>query len=162
MNPLPGFNAGIDVHNLAEGTVSVPRRRSMQACDSAQRVFSIPENLSSGADNIYFIDLVLSDAAGRVLSRNFYWVPGTLTTFDWAKTDYTHTPTASHEDLSALTSLLPAKVVAGAEIQKHTARPRAAIASRQPIHGFGLPIARLCSHPVRRPDRAVFCPTRLD
>jgi hypothetical protein len=37
-----------------------------------------------------------------VVSRNFYWVPGTLTTFDWSKTDYTHTPAARHEDLTAL------------------------------------------------------------
>ena len=40
--------------------------------------------------------------AGKMVSRNFYWVPGTLTTFDWPKTDYTHTPAARHEDLTAL------------------------------------------------------------
>ena len=36
------------------------------------------------------------------------------------------------------------------------------IASRQPIHGFGLPTARLCSHPVRRPDRAGLLVRQLD
>jgi exo-1,4-beta-D-glucosaminidase len=57
------------------------------------------------------------------MSRNFYWVPGTLTTFDWTKTDYTHTPAARHEDLTALTTLPPAKVVAGAEIENtHSGR----------------------------------------
>jgi exo-1,4-beta-D-glucosaminidase len=114
---IAGLHASVDVHNLAWKELFSSAATLDAGVDSAQRVFSIPENLSSGADNIYFIDLALSDASGRVLSRNFYWVPGTLTTFDWAKTDYTHTPAASHEDLSALTSLLPAKVVASAEIQ---------------------------------------------
>jgi exo-1,4-beta-D-glucosaminidase len=85
--------------------------------DSTQRVFTIPENLYSDADRTFFIDLTLSDAAGRVVSRNFYWVPGTLTTFDFPRTDYTHTPAARHEDLTALAKLPPAKVVAHAEIE---------------------------------------------
>jgi exo-1,4-beta-D-glucosaminidase len=61
--------------------------------------------------------LILSDATGTVVSRNFYWVPTTLTSFDWPKTEYTHTPAARHEDLTALTNLPPAKVSASAEIE---------------------------------------------
>ena len=57
------------------------------------------------------------------MSRNSYWVPYTLTSFDWAKTDFTHTPALRHEDLTALTNLPPAKVAAHAEIEK-TARGR--------------------------------------
>jgi len=91
--------------------------------DSSQIVFNIPESLYSGTDRTFFIDLTLTDAAGKVVSRNFYWVPGTLTTFDFPKTDYTHTPAARHEDLTALASLPPAKLVAHAEIEK-TARGR--------------------------------------
>jgi exo-1,4-beta-D-glucosaminidase len=85
--------------------------------DSAQRVFTIPENLYSDAERIFFIDLSLADSGGRVVSHNFYWVPGTLTTFDWENTDYTHTPAARHEDLTALTHLPPAQVDAHAEIE---------------------------------------------
>jgi exo-1,4-beta-D-glucosaminidase len=93
------------------------------SADSSQTVFTIPESLYSDAERIFFIDLTLTDGAGKVVSRNFYWVPGTLTTFDWPKTDYTHTPAARHEDLSALTNLPPAKLVAHAEMEK-TARGR--------------------------------------
>jgi exo-1,4-beta-D-glucosaminidase len=85
--------------------------------DSTQRVLEIPESLFSDADRIFFIDLTLSNASGRVVSHNFYWVPGTLTTFDWAKTDYTHTPAARHEDLTALAALPQAGVQARAEIE---------------------------------------------
>jgi exo-1,4-beta-D-glucosaminidase len=112
----PGLHASIHVHGLdwkelysAETTVNA-------SADSAQRIVSIPEKIYSGAERIFFIDLSLSDSAGRILSHNFYWVPGTLTTFDWARTDYTHTPAQRHEDLTALASLPPAQVRATSEI----------------------------------------------
>jgi exo-1,4-beta-D-glucosaminidase len=86
-------------------------------------VLTLPENLYTDAERTFFIDLKLIDAAGKVVSRNFYWVPGTLTTFDWSRTDYTHTPAARHEDLTSLASLPAAKVVASAVIEK-TSRGR--------------------------------------
>jgi exo-1,4-beta-D-glucosaminidase len=86
--------------------------------DTSQRVFTIPGALYSGAERIFFIDLSLTDAKGHVVSHNFYWVPGTLTTFDWENTDYTHTPAARHEDLTALAHLPAAQIEAHAEIAK--------------------------------------------
>jgi exo-1,4-beta-D-glucosaminidase len=65
----------------------------------------------------------LSNASGQIVSRNFYWVPYTLTAFDWPKTDFTHTPALRHEDLTALANLPPAKVSAHAEIAR-TSRGR--------------------------------------
>lgn len=114
---VEGLDASVQVYNLAWKEVYNARATVRAGSDSAQRVFSIPENLYSGADRIFFIDLTLSDASGKVVSRNFYWVPGTLTTFDWEKTDYTHTPAARQADLSALTDLPQAKVVVHAEIE---------------------------------------------
>jgi len=114
---VAGLHAGVHVHNLAWKELFSSDAIVDAGLDSAQRVFSIPQSLYAGADRVFFIDLTLSDASGRVVSRNFYWVPGTLSTFDWSKTDYTHTPAARHEDLTALASLPPAKVTAHAEIE---------------------------------------------
>ena len=47
-----------------------------------------------------------------MVSRNFYWIPAQLTTFDWAKSDYTHTPALKYADLQALQSLPAASVQA--------------------------------------------------
>jgi len=88
--------------------------------DSSQRVFTIPVNLFSGPERILFVDLSLSDAAGRTISHNFYWIPTTLTTFDWEGTDYTHTPATRHEDLTALAHLPAAQIDAHAEIATST------------------------------------------
>jgi len=114
---VAGLHASVHVHNLAWKELYGSEATVNASLDSAQRVFSIPESLYSGAERLFFIDLTLSDASGHVVSRNFYWVPGTLTSFDFPKTDFTHTPAARHEDLTALTNLPPAKVLAHAEIE---------------------------------------------
>ncbi len=84
--------------------------------DSSIRVFGVPDTLYARSGQVLFVELVLSNSSGEVVSRNFYWVPTTLTTFDFARTDYTHTPAAQFEDLSALTQLPPAQVEGHAEI----------------------------------------------
>jgi exo-1,4-beta-D-glucosaminidase len=121
--PVAGLDASVHVHNLAWKELYTSEAALNAGADSAQRVFSIPESLYEGADKIFFIDLTLSDASGSVVSRNFYWVPGTLTTFDWPKTEYTHTPALRQEDMTALANLPPAKVTAHAEIE-NTSRGR--------------------------------------
>jgi exo-1,4-beta-D-glucosaminidase len=115
-NAAAGLHANVHVYNL--GWRELYRADSLlnSAPDSSLRVFSLPENLYSGPERIFFIDLTLTNSAGRVLSHNFYWVPGTLTTFDWERTDYTHTPAARHEDLTALANLPAATVTSRAEI----------------------------------------------
>jgi exo-1,4-beta-D-glucosaminidase len=118
--PVEGLQASVQVHGLQWNELYSAKAQVNATADSSQRVFTIPENLYSGPERIFFIDLTLSDATGRRLSRNFYWVPGTLTTFDWNKTDYTRTPAARHEDLAALTRLPQAQVEARAEIEGHT------------------------------------------
>jgi exo-1,4-beta-D-glucosaminidase len=117
---VSGLHASVHVHNLAWKELFSSEAAVNAGFDSTQRVFSVPESLFGGVDRIFFIDLTLSDASGRVVSRNFYWVPGTLTSFDWTKTDYTHTPAARHEDLTALATLAPAKLQAHAEIANTT------------------------------------------
>jgi exo-1,4-beta-D-glucosaminidase len=111
------LRAKVHVYNLSWKELYSAEAPIEPAPDSAQRVFSLPESLYAGAERVFFIDLSLADAHGKVLSHNFYWVPGTLTTFNWPKTDYTHTPAARHEDLTALASLPPATVQATAEIE---------------------------------------------
>jgi len=112
-----GLHASVSVHGLKWNELYSAQTDLNAAADSVQRVFEIPAKNVAG-EKIVFVDLALKDTAGRVVSRNFYWVPGTLTSFDWAKTDFTHTPALKHEDLSALTGLPAADVQASAEIEK--------------------------------------------
>ena len=120
---VAGLHASAHLHNVAWKELFTEEAPVDAGVDSSQIVFSLPESLYTDSERTFFIDLTLTDAAGKVVSRNFYWVPGTLTTFDWPKTDYTHTPASRHEDLTALANLPAAKLVAHAEMTK-TARGR--------------------------------------
>jgi exo-1,4-beta-D-glucosaminidase len=111
-----GLHASLQIHGVNWNQLYSADATVNAAEDSSQTVLSIPERFYQGTERILFIDLKLSDDAGRVVSRNFYWVPTTLTIFDWEATDYTHTPAQRYEDLSALTKLPPAQMHATAEV----------------------------------------------
>ena len=83
--------------------------------DSSLKALTIPEENFSAASSIQFVELSLRDMQGKIVSHNFYWVPSKLTEFDWSKTDYTHTPAVSHEDLTALRQLPRAQVESSLE-----------------------------------------------
>jgi exo-1,4-beta-D-glucosaminidase len=93
--------------------------------DASTRALSLPDSVF--ADNgVYFVDLQLKNRQGQVVSRNFYWVPAKLTTWDWAKTEYMYTPALVEENMQALRSLPQAKLEArvvrtasGAEVELH-------------------------------------------
>jgi exo-1,4-beta-D-glucosaminidase len=87
--------------------------------DTSQRAIFIPDDAFAGSSKVYFVDLKLKSDSGEMVSSNFYWVPSTLTTFDWGKTDYTHTPAIQHEDMTELMSLPKAKVDARLAIAKN-------------------------------------------
>jgi exo-1,4-beta-D-glucosaminidase len=118
---VAGLHATVRVHNVAWKQLYSAEASLHMAGDSAQRAMTIPESLYSGDERIFLIDLMLTNAAGELISRNFYWVPGTLTAFDWPKTDFTHTPALRHEDLTALASLPAASVHSDAVIEKTAA-----------------------------------------
>jgi exo-1,4-beta-D-glucosaminidase len=70
--PVEGLQASVQVHGLQWNELYSAKAQVDATADSSQRVFTIPENLYSGPERIFFIDLTLSDATGRRLSRNFY------------------------------------------------------------------------------------------
>lgn len=116
--PLAGLHATVHVHGLGWKDLYTAQMTLNAAPDTSQTAFELPQNLFNGVEKIFFIDLELSDSTGRAMSRNFYWVPYTPTAFDFARTDYTHTPALYYEDLTALASLPQAQVKADAQIER--------------------------------------------
>ena len=117
--PVDGMHARVTVHGIDWNKLYSAEAVVNAAADSSQAVITLPEKLFSGTERIFLINLTLSNATGKVVSRNFYWVPYRLTEFDWAETRYTHTPAKFYPDLSALTHLPEAAVTARAELE-HT------------------------------------------
>ncbi len=108
----PGLRVQAAVYDLQLKKV-FSREASLDApADSSNRAFVVPADIFTANAQLHFVQLALLDAAGKRISENFYWVPAKLSEFDWSKTDFTHTPASSYEDLTALASLPAAKVAA--------------------------------------------------
>jgi exo-1,4-beta-D-glucosaminidase len=110
--PSAKVTAEVYVYDLNLKPLFTQQKQIEASADSSMRVLEIPADIFSSGSKVYFADLTLKDAKGVVVSRNFYWIPSKLSTFDWAKTDYTHTPALQHEDMTPLLSLPKASVAA--------------------------------------------------
>ncbi|MFJ8137725.1 glycosyl hydrolase 2 galactose-binding domain-containing protein [Streptomyces sp. NPDC096013] len=70
-----------------------------------------------GLSTTYLVRLTLTDASGKEVSRNVYWLSGRPDTLDWAHTDWYYTPTTSYADLKGLDSMARTPVSATASTE---------------------------------------------
>ncbi len=72
--------------------------------DSSTKAFDLPK--PDGLTPTYFLKLELHDAAGKLLSDNFYWLSQKADVLDWnRKKDTVYTPQKEFGDLTGLNSL---------------------------------------------------------
>ena len=77
--------------------------------DSSIKAFDLPK--VDGLSKTYFLRLQLSDAGGKQLSDNFYWLSTKADTLAWNKQqDTVYTPQAEFGDLTGLNSLPAVKL----------------------------------------------------
>jgi len=77
--------------------------------DSSTKAFDLPN--PDGMTPTYFLKLELRDAAGKLISDNFYWLSIKADVLDWGKrTDTVYTPQKEFADLTGLNSLPKVKV----------------------------------------------------
>jgi exo-1,4-beta-D-glucosaminidase len=94
----------IDAKEVAakDATLDVPADASVKALDLPK-----PESLST----TYFLKLQLRDAAGKLLSDNFYWLSTKPDTMNWAaRNDTAYTPQKDFGDLTGLNALTQVKL----------------------------------------------------
>src|SRR5882762_942540 len=76
--------------------------------DSTAKVFELPQ--VDGLSPAYFLDLRVTDADGKLVGSNFYWLSTKNETIDWAKSNWYVTPTESYTDYTALARLPKVKL----------------------------------------------------
>jgi exo-1,4-beta-D-glucosaminidase len=111
-----GLTAEASMYDFALRRLFFRRALLDSAADSVQRLFVIPaDNVSGG---VHFVRLRLTDRTGQTVSANFYWLPKTLSTFDWAvehqKDHPYYTAVTKYEDLSELNRLPKVRLDAAA------------------------------------------------
>jgi exo-1,4-beta-D-glucosaminidase len=99
------------------------------AADAVTQAFILPE--IPDLTPTYFVKLQLADFRGKLISDNFYWLSTRPDVYDWAKTDYTHTPTTQTGDMTALGSLGKVELGAQASLTRGT-KPVVSVKLRNP------------------------------
>lgn len=136
----------LQLHRLFDQTKTIDI-----APDGSERVMDIPSGIFQPENSIHFVRLEMKDKSGKVVSRNFYWIPSRLTQFDWAKTDYTHTPAKTSANMQALRTLPKAQVrgtltIVGRELHVHVENTSRSLAFQVQVMGMtrdGKPIIPL-------------------
>ncbi|MGH9615297.1 MAG: glycosyl hydrolase 2 galactose-binding domain-containing protein [Acidobacteriaceae bacterium] len=111
------------------------------AADGSERVLDIPANVFQPDSSMHFVRLEMRDKSGKVISRNFYWIPSKLTVFDWSKTEYTYTPAIAYANMQALNTLPKAQIgatltVANRDLRVHIENPSRSLAFQVEVQGF--------------------------
>jgi exo-1,4-beta-D-glucosaminidase len=103
--PASGLKVSARVLDFALATQFSQEAAVDVAADGVVRAFEIP--VVKGISPTYFVRLDLTDAAGKPVSTNFYWLSTREDVLDWAKTEWFYTPVKRHADLTALAHLPP-------------------------------------------------------
>src|SRR5215467_4339711 len=103
--PVSGMKASVRVldFNLKE-LFSQEKTVDVDA-DGLHKVLQISEIPSDIKPTVYFVRLNLKDAAGKLLSSNFYWLSTKKPVFDWDKASLVSAPITSYEDMTRLLNL---------------------------------------------------------
>ena len=106
---LKGMKVSARIYDLDAREKASKKATLDVAADSSPKVFDLPT--PEGLSTTYFLKLELHDAAGKLVSDNFYWLSTKLDTLDWAgRTDTVYTPQKDFGDLTGLNNLPKAKL----------------------------------------------------
>ena len=111
-----GLKLTARVLNL-DGTEKFSKDATLDApADSTAKVFELPQ--IDSLSPAYFLDLRVTDANGKLVGSNFYWLSTKPETIDWAKSNWYTTPTASYADYTSLGQLPKVKLNVSSWTQK--------------------------------------------
>ncbi len=102
-DPAGGLTADARVFDL-DGTQRWERSAPVDvAADGVVRLFRV--HRPAGISSTSFLELRLTDASGRVVSRNVYWLSTAPETLRWRASTWFFTPTRTYADFTALSQL---------------------------------------------------------
>jgi exo-1,4-beta-D-glucosaminidase len=102
--------------------------------DSTNKVFTLPA--IAGLSKTYFLRLDLSDASGKNVSSNFYWLSTQPDVLDWDRSTWYVTPTKTFADYTALQGLRKVDVNVRAESETNGEEGITRITVENPSHNL--------------------------
>ena len=114
---VSGLKAKIEVLNLDMTPKFLQEATVDTAPDSSSTVLTLPK--IDGLSTTYFLKLDLTDGAGRVISRNFYWLSTHPDVNEFANSTWYATPLSSYADYRDLGTLPKVRVNVSAASHNH-------------------------------------------
>jgi exo-1,4-beta-D-glucosaminidase len=112
-----GMKVVAKVYNLEGKEVTSHEEKIDVPADASVRAFDLPKG--EGLTMAFFAKLQMFDAAGKLVSDNFYWLSAKEDTLDWKRRrDTVYTPQAEFGDLSGLEGLPKTTVSLTKEIRE--------------------------------------------
>ncbi len=99
-----GLTARVQLFNL-DGTSKFDQSKAVSVGGDGAKTTALTIGSVSGLSTTYLAKLVLTDSAGKEVSRNVYWLSTKADTLDWGNSDWYYTPQSAYADLSGLNSL---------------------------------------------------------
>ncbi len=111
----PGLKLSVQVFNM-DMTSKFSRDVNLDApADSTKQFLVLPQ--LDGLSSTYFLKLLLTDAEGKRVGSNFYWLSTKQETLDWSKSNWYTTPVATTADNTALKTLPRVKLISSARTE---------------------------------------------
>jgi exo-1,4-beta-D-glucosaminidase len=106
---IKGLKVSAKIYNIDAKEKTLRDAMIDLSADGVSKAFELPA--PDGVTPTYFLKLELHDAAGKLVSDNFYWLSTKADTLDWGKRkDTVYTPQKDFADLTELENLPKAKV----------------------------------------------------
>src|SRR3984893_12176928 len=126
--PLKGTKVSAKMYSV-DAKEKASRETTLDlGADSSTKAFDLPT--PDGLTPTNFLKLQLHDAAGKLVSENFYWLSTKADVLDWAKrSDTVYTPQKEFSDLTGLNSLPKAKVAITKTVHASTGHSAVTVAA---------------------------------
>ncbi len=113
-----GLVASAEIYNIDMSTKLSKQATVDIAPDGRQRAFLLPE--PAGLSSTYFVKLTLTDASGKPVSSNFYWLSTKADTLGEPKegSSWYYRPTEQYADFTALNTLPPVDLKISAKSER--------------------------------------------
>jgi exo-1,4-beta-D-glucosaminidase len=98
--------------------------------DSVKKVLDLPN--MDDLTKTYFVVLTMSDASGKRIDSNLYWLSTSPETFDWAGHKWYYTPTKTFADFTQLNSLPKVKLTKSVRTARQADKVRTTVTLKNP------------------------------
>jgi exo-1,4-beta-D-glucosaminidase len=104
-DPVSGLDVKVDLFDVNGNNKYTTSKSGVTVAGDGAHATALTLDSVRGLPATYLARLILTDAAGKELDRNVYWLSTKADVMDWSNNDWYYVPTTSYADLTGLQSM---------------------------------------------------------